>query len=338
MKAIVWEDRDTVAVRSIGEPSPDVDEFLIRVTYASICGSDITIVSGKHPRARPPLVLGHEFAGVVAAVPKGLETGFAVGTRVSVEPLLSCRECRMCRAGHEHICVNLRLLGVETDGGFAEFVTVPQGRVYLLPETISDETAALIEPLSVAVHAVDLAQVMHDDFVAIMGAGPIGLLIAQSVRAAGAEKVWLFERDTFRLNLARSLGFDAIDIRKTDAVQSVLELTDGFGADVAFDAAGAQDTAAQVIQLAGPKGRVVMVAIHKKPCEVDLKPLVYGEQAMLGSRIYAKGDFPKAIELVAKKKVQLEPLVTHVFDIADGEEALDVARRGTDCCKILIRP
>ncbi len=336
MKAIVW--RDTVEVEVVPEPEPGPDEFLIEVGCGSICGSDITIISGKHLRARSPLILGHEFMGVIAALPEDLETDFALGERVTVEPLMSCKTCRPCQAGFEHVCQNLKLLGIETDGGFAEYVKVPKDRIYALPDSISDEEGALIEPLAVAVHAVDFAQVKKDDFVVVLGAGPIGLLIAQVVRAAGASRIWLSEMDEYRLCLASKLGFDTIDVRSEDPVRKVLDLTNGYGADVTFEAAGVPTTARQMIPLTGVKGRIVMVAIHKKPCEVEFQQLAYREQTIFGIRVYAEGDFPRAIALISERKVQLEPLITGVFDITDGKKAFEMAQKGMNTCKILLKP
>lgn len=335
MKAIVW--RDTVDVEEVQKPEVGPDELLVKVGYGGICGSDITIISGKHLRARPPLVLGHEFMGVVAALPDEGDTSLTVGQRVTVEPLLPCGQCRPCLAGFDHVCQNLRLLGIEAPGGFAEYAKVPKDRAYALPETISDQEAALVEPVAVAVHAVDLAQVKADDFVVVLGAGPIGLLTAQVVRAAGASKVWVSEMDQYRLDLASELGFDTIDVKQEDPIQRVFDLTGDYGTDVTFEAAGVPATARQMILLTGVKGRIVMVAIHKKPCEVEFQQLAYREQTILGSRVYAKGNFPTAINLIAEKKVQLEPLMTKVFDLADGKQAIEMVKQGTNCCKVLLK-
>ncbi len=144
--------------------------------------------------------------------------------------------------------------------------------------------------------------------------------------------------DEYRLGLASKLGFDTIDARSEDPVQKVLNLTNGYGADVTFEAAGVPITARQMILLTGVKGRIVIVAIHKKPCEVEFQQLAYREQTIFGTRVYAEGDFPKAIALISERKVQLEPLITEVFNIADGKEAFELAQKGVNTCKILLRP
>jgi len=337
MKAIVWQAKNTIAIQDVPVPQAGKDEILVNVGCTGICGSDVMIISGKHPRAKTPLILGHEFMGTISALHEDKDTSLSIGQRVVVEPLLACKTCRPCKAGYEHVCESLRLLGVETDGGFAELVNVPLERVYALPDFISDEEAAIIEPLAVAVHAVDYGNPKKEDSVVILGAGPIGLLIAEVVRAAGVSRLWLCEMNPYRLEMARNLGFETVDVSKTDTVQTILELTDGHGADVTFEAAGVPATGGQIIPITGIKGRIVMTAIHKKPCEVLFQQLAYREQTILGTRIYAQGNFRKAISLVSEGKVELKPLITHTFSMEDALEAFELALRGGNFCKIVIK-
>ena len=334
VKALVW--REDVALEDVDKTQPGKNDVLIRVGAGSICGSDLTITAGKHPRARPPLILGHEFMGTVEEIPKNLDVSFQTGDRVVVEPLLSCKKCGPCRAGYEHVCRNLKLLGVETDGGFADYVAAPAEKVYPIPESIPNHAAALIEPTAVAVHAVDYAQLRGDERVAVLGAGPIGLLIAQVVRAAGVENIWMFDPNGFRAGLARSLGFSCFTIEERDAIATTLDATDGEGADVTFDAAGVPLSASQVIPMTGIRGRIVMVAIHKKPAQVELRDLAYREQSIFGLRIYAKGDFNKALQLVSDGKVDVEPLITQRFPFDEAVMAFKRAREGKNTCKIVI--
>jgi (R,R)-butanediol dehydrogenase/meso-butanediol dehydrogenase/diacetyl reductase len=336
VKALVW--REDIGLEDWEKPKAAEGEVLVRVGAAAICGSDLTILSGKHPRARPPRILGHEFMGTVAGLAGGCDTGLCIGDRVVIEPLLSCKSCAPCRAGQEHVCRNLRLLGIEADGGFAEYVCAPAERVYTIPDTVSDEEAAIIEPTAVAVHSINYGALKGSERVAVIGAGPVGLLIAQIARASGVENLWLFETNPFRLELARQLGFHAVDAEKEDVVDATLNLTCGEGADVTFDAAGVPASGARVIPMTGIRGRIVMVAIHKKPCEVAFRELSYREQAILGVRIYAEGDFARAIELVSSGKVQLRPLITQVFSLGDGVRAFDLARTGRRSCKIVLKP
>jgi (R,R)-butanediol dehydrogenase/meso-butanediol dehydrogenase/diacetyl reductase len=337
MKALVWKAVDELAIEEIPEPVRG-DLPIIRISYTGICGSDITIKSGKHPRARTPLVLGHEFTGTIDYVPPQLTGKLVPGQRVVVNPLISCKTCRPCLAGHEHVCMNLQLLGVEHNpGAFTACIAVPQAeRIHPLPDSVSDKEGALIEPLAVAVHAVDYAELAPGESAVVLGAGPIGLLVAQVARVAGVKTLFVVETEPARRARAERLGFRVIDGAQGDVVEKVRELTDNAGVDVTFDAAGVPATAAQVIPLTGIKGRIVMVAIHKKPAEVAFRDLAYRELRILGTRIYAKGNFETAIDLVAKAKVDLKPLITHVLPMREALRAFDIAQNDKEACKVLI--
>jgi (R,R)-butanediol dehydrogenase/meso-butanediol dehydrogenase/diacetyl reductase len=336
MKAIVWLEKDRIEIREVPVPKPAANEVLIRVGWTGICGSDLTIVGGHHPRAKAPLILGHEFMGTVAdPLPAG--AAFKSGQRVVVEPLLACGKCRPCREGHDHVCRSLRLLGVEADGGFAQFVAAPAGRVYPLPDGLADDKAAMMEPLAVAVHAVDYGNPRPQDMVAVLGAGPIGLLVAQVARAAGVERIWVCEVEPSRLRRAEALGLQTIDTSRVNAVEAILEKTGGEGSDVTFDTAGVPLIAEQLIPLTGIRGRIVMVAIHKKPASVLFQQLAYREQVILGTRIYARGNFARAIELAASGRIDLNPLITHRFTMAEALQAFEKARSASESCKVLIQ-
>lgn len=338
MKAVVWKDVDKIDIEEVPEPESK-DEVIVRTGFTGICGSDITIKTGHHPRAKTPLVLGHEFMGVISFVPPHLRDQFSVGQRVSVNPLISCKKCRPCLAGNEHVCTNLKLIGVERNpGAFTEYVSIPQPeRIHPLPENVSDEEGAMIEPLAVAVHAAETAALRSGETAVVLGAGPIGLLVAQVARHHGAAKVVVAETEPARLKLAQKLGFQTIDVKQKDIVKEVDSITGGYGADVTFDAAGVPVTASQVIPITGVKGRIVMVAIHKKPAEVLFRDLAYREIAILGVRIYSIGSFPKAIELVAKGQVDLKPLITDVFPMEEALKAFDLAQNSKEACKILVK-
>jgi (R,R)-butanediol dehydrogenase/meso-butanediol dehydrogenase/diacetyl reductase len=236
------------------------------------------------------------------------------------------------------VCERLRLLGVEADGAFAELVKAPAEKVYPIPDSISDEEASIVEPLAVAVHSVSYGEPAEAETAVILGGGPIGLLIAQVLRAQGVERLWVFEVDPYRLSLVKELGFEGIDAGKSDPVGEVMKRTGGRGADVTFDAAGTPETGKLLIPMTGIRGRIVMVALHKKPCEVWFRDLAYREQKILGTRIYAKGDFARAIGLLAEGKVDLKPLVSAVYGLNDAIRAFELARKGGGICKVLIRP
>jgi len=337
MKAVVWTGIDKVEIRDVPLPKPKENEAVIKVGCTSICGSDLTIISGKHPRARKPLILGHEFMGTIFSFTKGTSKGFSIGQRVVVEPLISCGVCKQCKSGNGHVCKNLKLIGVETDGGFAEYVRVPINKIYAIHNSVTDEEAAVIEPLAVAVHAVDYAKLKQDDTIAIIGAGPIGLLIAQVVRAHGFSKVWICEVNPSRLKLAQNMGFKVIDTKKCELIDRILTFTGGEGVNITFDAAGVPFSCSNIIPMTSIKGRIIMVAIHKKRCEIIFQQLSYREQVIIGTRIYAKGDFQKAILLVEDKKVNLKKIITHIFSMENAIEAFRIAKNPSESCKVVIK-
>ena len=337
MKAIVWHGPYEVSFEETHVPSPKEDEALIKVSHAGVCGSDLTIYAGKHWRSRPPMVMGHEFAGEIVDA-RATGTCLKPGDRVVVEPLLSCGRCYACREGAYHVCSSLRLLGVDVDGGFAEYVKAPVERVYRIPESMSMEQAALVEPTAVAVHDVHRSRLQIGDHAVVLGGGPIGLLVAQVARVASSRPVDLVEISDWRLDLARKMGFDPIDAKRVDVVQEVLRRTEGKGADVLFDAAGAPATAEKLAALTRIHGQVVIVAMPKEFHPVDLAGFALKEIDLTGCRVYNRRDFESAIALIAEKKIDVDSMVSHVFPLERGKDALDLARKGDASMKVLVRP
>jgi 2-desacetyl-2-hydroxyethyl bacteriochlorophyllide A dehydrogenase len=285
--------------------------------------------------------MGHEMVGQVVKINgSGNYAGTTVPVRnkdiVAVEPLLSCGLCPPCKKGAGHVCEKLRLLGVETDGGFAGYFTAPLYRLNKKPEGISLQEAALSEPLAVAVHSVNYGKPEPGDYGVILGAGPIGLLIGLVLRARGISSFWISEVNDRRLELAQRLGFSTIDAKVENPVDKILELTNGHGADMTFDAAGVPSVGPQLIPITAILGRIVLTALHKKPCEVFFRQLSYGEQSIRGVRIYAGGDFREGVNLLGSGAVKVLPLVTHTFEMADYEEAFAAAADGSKSCKVLI--
>ncbi|NQT58784.1 MAG: alcohol dehydrogenase catalytic domain-containing protein [Bacteroidetes bacterium] len=342
MRAIVWKEPGKVEIQEVPKPIPPESWALIKTIYGGICGSDITIKAGKHPRAKAPLILGHEMVGIVIQTNgnyqyTGTERSILAGDRVVVEPLLACKECRPCKTGNEHVCEKLQLLGVETDGGFAEFFIAPMERLYAVPDQVTDQQAALAEPLSVAVHAVNYGLPSPEKTAVILGAGPIGLLIGLVLRAKGIKEFWISEIDDQRLALAESLGFNTIDAKVGDTAETIKALTNGRGVDITFDAAGVPPVGMQIVQMTAILGRIIMVALHKKPCEVFFRQLSYSEQIIQGVRIYAKGDFSEAVSLLGDGYVDVSPLISHVFHFDNYQDAFLAAENSSTSCKVLIQ-
>ncbi len=237
MKAAVWYDKDDIRVEEREMPSPRAGEVLIRVRAAGICGTDLMICQGKFPRSRPPLVAGHEFVGEIVTmndVPSDLKTG----DRVAVNPLISCGRCVACRTGFPHVCEKLRLIGVDVDGAFAEYVSASWEKVYRIPANFSYEIASLTEPTAVAIHVVGRSGLRVGDSAVVLGGGPIGLLIAMMAQIAGASRIIVTEILHDRLRFAQKLAFEVIDSSKHDVSQKIRTMTEGRGVDVVFDAAG----------------------------------------------------------------------------------------------------
>lgn len=335
MKAALWTGTERIEFQEIERPTPRAGEALIRVAYGGICGTDLMIYLGKHPRAKAPLVMSHEFSGTVAQADGG---AFAEGTPVTINPLLMCGVCYACRNGIPHICSKLGLVGIDRDGGFAEYVAVPLHTVRPLPASLPLIQAALIEPLAVGVHAVRVSNLKVGDVTAVLGCGPIGIMVAQVARLAGARRVLVTERSPRRLTIARELGFEVIDTSTQDAVEVILAATDGVGVPVVFESAGVQPTIADAGRVVRPGGQILQVGMPKTPPVVDITQLMFREISMTPIRVYREEDFDQAIAIAGTGKIDLDKPVTHVLPLKDLGEAMELAHAAVDSCKILLDP
>lgn len=268
MKAGMYISEKNVIVGELDKPVVKQGEALIKVSSAGICGTDMMIYFGKHPRAKAPLVMGHEFSGVIEEI--NGESTFNVGDRIVVEPTMSCGKCDACISGNTHVCRTLGLIGIDNHGGYAEYVAVPLHRLHKVPDALSDAHAALAEPVAVGIHTVRRSNVKVGDTVVILGAGPIGLLIALTAKLAGANKIFISDISPYRLKTAEELGFIALDGRKVDVVEEVKAATNGVGADVVFEVAGNNITANQMIHVCRTQGQIVVVSVYKQPPTIDL--------------------------------------------------------------------
>jgi 2-desacetyl-2-hydroxyethyl bacteriochlorophyllide A dehydrogenase len=294
---------------------------LVEVACTGICGTDLAILHGKHPRAQHGLIPGHEIAGhVVFAAPGGPP----VGTLVVVEPLISCGRCRACRDGATHVCRQLGLYGIDTPGGLAQLVALPPQVLHEVPAGIDPRLAALVEPLAVAVHAVDHSGLRAGDVVAIAGAGPIGVLTALVARHAGARAVVISEPSATRRDVARDLGLTVVP--EGGSLSGIVhELTEGEGADVTFDAAGHPAVAAELTTATRVLGTIVVVAVHKEPVPLDLRDVCFKELTVRGVRVYTSADVRRAIDLVADDVLGLATLPTRTYPLAEATAAFEAA-------------
>ncbi|MFH0871762.1 MAG: alcohol dehydrogenase catalytic domain-containing protein [bacterium] len=339
MKALVYHGKESIALEEMELPKLQEGEALIKVHYAGICGSDLNIWHGALSRIVPPVILGHEFCGEIVEVKGQAKGDLKVGDPVAVEPLINCGICLPCRMGLYHVCRCLKLIGVDVHGGFAPYVKAPFPRIYKLAPGASMELAALTEPTAVATHMVRRSGVQVGDFVVVLGGGPIGLLVAQVARAVGASRVYISEINEFRLNLAQELGFGVINPQKADAIQAVLDMTGGEGADVVFEEIGLQEAAAQMVAMTRVRGRILMGGIYKKPALVDLQNVAVKEIEMVGSRVYDFRDFQAALDLLNDGRVKATPLISKKIKLEQIiEEGFNVIQAGGQVMKILVRP
>jgi (R,R)-butanediol dehydrogenase / meso-butanediol dehydrogenase / diacetyl reductase len=333
MRASFYEGARTFRTASAPMPSPQKDEALLRVRRVGICGTDLHIYQG-HLDHRVPKggIIGHETLAEVIEAPAG--SGFAKGERVVVEPVLSCGACRACRIGASYLCYKLKVLGVDVPGGMQEYWAVPTARLLKVPDSLSDDHAALIEPLAVATHDVTRAQVKEGDAVVVFGGGPIGCLIALVCRHRGA-RVRVVEINPFRIDMLKGFGLDTIGPDQ-DVIGAVNGWTAGDGADVVFEVTGNPAAVRLVTDVVRVWGIISIVAIHAEPMPVNLYPMFARELTMHGSRLYTRAAWEEAIRLAATGGVRVGPLVSRKIPLEDLQKGLEEALGGGPVMKVLV--
>ena len=318
-----------VEVRDIPVPKIAPDEVLIRVRAAAICGSDLGIYdyTPAYSRMRLPVVLGHEFAGVIEEAGDEVE-GFRVGDRVLAESVKACGKCSFCRAGISNLCDDSTLFGIHVDGGFAEYVAVPHKLLHRVSERMTFEEAAVIEPLSNSVHfATEIAETKPGDLVVVQGCGPIGLFSAQLFRLSGAEVLITgIGVDNERFRIAGKLGFETVNVEEEDLVERVMSMTGGKGADVAFVAVGAPSALVQAVRLVKKRGQVVVVGIFGKDVELPVTEIVRREIIVKGAYDARPANFPQSIRLIEDGTINTKDIITYRFPLERVEEAFGVAK------------
>jgi L-iditol 2-dehydrogenase len=336
MKQIVLQAPKDIRVVDVPWPVPQPDELLVAVARVGICGSDLHAYHGKHPFIDLPVVPGHEFAGKVVAV--GAEVNdFVPGQRVTVEPSLVCGVCYNCTQGRYNICERLRVIGCQTTGAMAEYLTVPAAKALVLPDDVSWDQAALVEPLAVAVHAVRVAKIDAGGKVLVLGAGTIGLMTLQAAKAMGAGPVLVTDLRGDRLELARELGADAaVDPRDTDLGIAVDAAFGAQGADVILECVGVAATVRDAIGVARKGTRIVLAGVFEQEVPVNLGFVQDRELELVGTLMYVQDDFALALELLRRGAVAAEPLISHRFSLERAAEAFAVADSREGSMKVLI--
>ncbi|MFJ5621345.1 zinc-binding dehydrogenase [Peribacillus loiseleuriae] len=336
MKAGLYLSEKNVRVGELAKPVLKENEALIKVAYAGICGTDMMIYSGKHPRAKAPLAMGHEFSGMIEEI--NGESPFNIGDRVVIEPTISCGKCDACLSGSLHVCKTLKLIGIDSHGGFAEYVAVPLHRLHTVPNSLSDSHAALAEPVAVGIHTVRRSNVKVGDTVVVLGAGPIGLLIALTAKLAGAGKIFISDISPYRLGKAEEMGFIALDGKQVDVVERVKEDTNGVGADVVFEVAGNSVTAEQMIHVCRTQGQIVVVSVFKQPPTIDLAAMHFRELSLTTTRCYSSADFATAVRMMASGQIDVTPLISHELSLEEIEKGFELMTNPEDSLKVLFRP
>ncbi len=333
--AAYYRGKKSFAVEQAQAKDPGPGEAAIRVAYCGICGTDMHVYHGNmDARVGLNRVIGHEMSGVVEAVGEGVDT-VEPGQKVVVRPLDHCGECPACKRGHQHICQNLKFLGLDTDGAMQEIWSVPAHTLHVLPDDLRMDHAALIEPVAVACHDVRLSDLQPGEDVVVIGGGPIGILVAMVARDAGGNVV-ISEVNPNRLAIAEKLGFDTINPIETDLVSTINARTGDKGADVVFEVSGTQPGVDAMTAVAATRARIVMVAIHAQKPQIDLFQFFWRELRLIGARVYEPEDYEKAIAVVASGGVDADVVITDVSPLADIQAAFEALDRSPTAMKSLI--
>ena len=328
MKALLLSAYKSLQIADLPQPSPGPREVLVEVAACGICGSDVHGYDGSSGRRIPPMVMGHEASGTVVAL--GAEvTGYAVGDRVTFDSTVSCGRCEFCRRGEVNLCDDRQVFGVSCGeyrraGAFAEYVTVPEHILYRLPDGLSFPEAAMLEAVSVALHAVSLSagetSGQAPRTALVLGAGVIGLLVLQAARAAGFSRVYLADVDPTRLQLGAELGaHETCNPAATDLAGEIARITGGHGVDVAFEVVGRSETVASAIDCVRKGGSIILVGNIASEVAIPLQKVVTRQIRLQGSCASA-GEYPEAMARIADGAIRVKPLISAVDPLSKGPE------------------
>ena len=345
MHALVWTGPRRMELQDLPEPEAGAGEVLLRVATAGICGSDLSGYIGQNSLRVPPLVMGHEFSGVVEAVGPGeprLASGelAETGQRVVANPLISCGACDLCRAGRANLCRRRQIVGIHRPGGLADLVAVPAGQCHAVPASLSDLDAALTEPLACGIRGVNQARIAPGDALLILGAGSIGLLCLVAARATGAGTITITDMSAERLEVAAALGATAtIRADQADVLAEVQRLTDGDGVAAAIDAVGLPATRRQAVRAVRPGGRAVFMGLHHETSELEANYVVRQEVEVAGAFAYLPDEFGRALALLAAGALSGSSTWVTERNLAEGAQIFaDLTGGHTNYVKVALRP
>jgi len=333
-RAMYWAGNETIVEDELIIDNVNDDEVVVKVSYCGICGTDISIFAGRHPRSKPPLILGHEFSGVVEYV-KNSE--LKKGNKVVINPLISCGKCWPCRNNLPYVCQNLRLVGIDFNGGFSIYVKVNIKQISQLPDDYDLLYAAIVEPFATAIHSFNRSEpVNQDDFIFIFGSGPIGLATALYYQSKGFKRIYISEMSDYRRKVAEKFALNVFDPMSESIFQKVSDLTSNKLADIVIEATGASQPVSQMVSLARVQGKIMIVGVSHKPVSVDLMNVNFKELKLIGCRVYDNNDFLESINFVRGNKEMLKSYISHVLNLKDLKEGVNLARDVNNSLKVVI--
>lgn len=343
MKALVLKEYNKLRYEEVADPRIEDDEVLMQVKSCGICGSDVHGIDGSTGRRIPPLIMGHEAAGVIAQVGGAVE-GWKPGEQVTMDSTVWCGECWHCRRGEINLCDRRRVLGVSCaeyrfNGAFAEYVAVPSRILYRIPEGVDFSRAAMVEPLAVALHAVRMARPDIQETAVVIGAGMIGLMVLQCLKASGCASVLVADVDTSKFGRARECGADVVlDPQGPGFAEAVLSRTNGRGADMAFEAVGVTAAVQSALGAVRKGGRVVLVGNVSPTIELPLQTVVTRQITLNGS-CASQGDYPACLRLLASGIVRLDPILSAEAPLSEGAAWFDrLYHREPGLMKVILKP
>jgi len=309
-------------------PVPKKGQVLLKVLRCGICGSDPTTFKGMHPFCPPPVVMGHEFSRIIAELGEGI-TDLSVGDRVTVFPHLTCGECDRCRENRSNLCETVKCIGGQADGAHCEYIALDRHMIFPIADTMSFESAAMVEPAAVGYHGAVRANITQDDYALVFGAGTIGIFAMQACKARGAKRVFITDVDVERLELALSLGADGIINQSKESLEEGLTRLcgDTHRIDKFFECVGGKGAVLdQIISIARRGTTIVMIGIQNEGCHVEKLPyLGEHELSLLGSNMYDAQDYKEVIDFMGRNEIRTEGMITHTFKFDDLMEAFDLA-------------
>ena len=323
-----------VSLQEVPQPEFSSYEVLIKVKAVGICGSDVRIYNEVIP-GRKKIIIGHELAGEIVDMGEKVH-GFKKGDRVATAICIGCASCRYCRKGYFNLCDKLEEIGITVDGGMAEYVSVPARNVHRIPEPVSFEEATLADPLSCTIRGLEMVSIQKDSWVTILGPGTIGLLAVQIAKRVLRAKVIVTGTRDDRLSLAKNFGADyTVNVKQSDPVKFILEVTDG-GADFAFEATGQGKALEDAFFSTKRNGSIVALTVHKQ-VQINMEPVIRHELKVFGSICYNYKEFDQALDLIQKKRVELQEFTQNIFPLKEIDQAFAyaISRKGL---KVILQP